>query len=214
MSEWGLVGFHYDYTEELTDFEKQLTGEETKRICGLVVKAYKYPGIPGVIMHGFNAMRFFLEHKDDYDFNRDVLNTAMDVFFEYREIQTGIDTVSIAYSKKAVIDDNEINENLFSCEGSHGYMYIDYTGNPEDGYTMKYSTYVHGEVMDIRSFAESSAKGIETGITTDSVRDYLFECVDDIEETAKFMTEDEWEKFIQASTDWIQEQWILDDSTE
>jgi len=203
MSEWGLVAFHYDYLEEVTDFEKEVLHESEKRKAGLVIKSYKYPGIPGVVLHGFNAMRYFLEHNSDYDFDRNILNTAMDIFFEYRDIEPGVDNVELVLKSMTSTDDLSPCKHLLNCEGTHGFMYFDYSGDSQNGYKLKYMTEVHGEHLDVRSFAEKSAKGIETGITTENVKEYLFECVDAIEENATQMTEEEIEEFDQKCVDWI-----------
>lgn len=147
MSEWGLIAFHYDY--EAPDRMGEL-----HRHRGLVSKAYKYPGVPGMILHAFGGLSYFLRLREVRSGGPDMsfegnriglhanLNTAFDVFLDCACIQAGIDTVAPALRGED-IDDSELGDDLFNCEGSYGWIFAEYTGNPADGYKLR-SGYFYG----------------------------------------------------------------------
>lgn len=148
MSEWGRVALYYDYEVET------FRSGETKRVRGLVSRAYKYPGVKGMILHAFYGIGYFMALKDNEysDLGGEnwvseisefaELNTAFDVLWDYSSVCPGIDDVR-GELEKAEIDEERLENNLFNCEGSDGWLFMKYTGNPEDGYSLKYG-YFYG----------------------------------------------------------------------
>jgi hypothetical protein len=151
MSEWGLIAFHYDY--EAPDRRGKM-----RRHRGLVSRAYKYPGVPAMILHAYSGLKYFFRLLEGENHGPDMfrdgnciglhsnLNTAFDVFFDYGCIQAGADTVSTALLKEDT-GDLELKNTLFNCEGFYGWLFAEYTGNPVDGYKLRYG-YFYGKGDD------------------------------------------------------------------
>ena len=169
MSDWGLVAFYYDYEHEVHG--------ETEHIRGLVSKAYKNTGVDGMILHAFNGVRYYLDHKDSKycDFTLHLgrlvsdwheLNTAFDVFFDLKMPESGAYMVryTAEHFREYADDPNRENlivRNLFSCEGTLGYIFISYTGDPVNGYYLKYA-YEYGSednLLDFRTALETGHWG-------------------------------------------------------
>ena len=172
MSDWGLTAFYYDY--EIPHSYKGMN-----RIKGLVSRAYKYPGVPGMIMHAYNGVRYLWERYQDeyYDFDLvreygrlsdwDALNMSFDVLFDYCTILPGYDTIKATLRKfdskgkkkdssdetdgssmtKDGPTDGDIDHSLFSCEGMYGWIFSTFTGNPDEGYKLRYG-YDYGFVNE------------------------------------------------------------------
>ena len=172
MSDWGLTAFYYDY-------EIPHRRDGMRRIKGLVSRAYKYPGVPGMIMHAYNGVRYLWERyrDEDYDFDLvrehgrlsdwDALNMSFDVLFDYNTILPGLDTIGATLRKfdpRFKTDDSDDEEgglsgtkdgqtddyiahSLFSCEGMYGWIYSTFTGNPDEGYKLRYG-YNYGFVNE------------------------------------------------------------------
>lgn len=152
MSEWGKVVFYYDY--ERDDNRRPYV---TKNAKGIISKAYKYPGVEGMVLHAYYGVNYFLEryNRKNMDFSMinefgDIctsqlddwaeLNTAFDVFFNYFHVELGIDDVGYVLDNyEDYTDDDKLEYDLFNCEGSYGYLFIMFTGNPRDGYKLKYA---------------------------------------------------------------------------
>ena len=161
MSEWGLVAFYYDYERKKEFREKHEEAGETKRVQGLVAKAYKFPGTYKMILHAYYGTMYFLRHIKDrsVDFSmpgsclwskRDALNTAFDVFFDYGHIDTGVDTVKNVMdgwqeNEESCNDDEKLGNDLFNCEGSDGWFFVRYIGGE-----LKYGYSCRGELLDVR----------------------------------------------------------------
>lgn len=155
MSDWGRVVFYYDY--EAYNYNK-----EKKHVRGLISKAYMCPGVDGMILHAYNGIRYFLEHKDlraysrmYFDGNRfddhycgmAELNQAFDTFFEAGHISLGYSDVELVINNTSLEDEKDIGYHLYMCEGMYGWLYMCFTGNMEDGYDLKYG-YKYGYVNE------------------------------------------------------------------
>ena len=87
------------------------------------------------------------------------LNMALDVFFEQKFVDPGIDTVSHVINNWGQYEDeyvsgDKLDNDLFNCEGFYGWIYISFTGNPKDGYEAKHEYYFRGESHSIQSAAD------------------------------------------------------------
>ena len=149
MSDWGIINFYYDY--EVRGGGKK----ENERVRGLVSKAYAYPGVDEMILHAFNGIRYFMERKDrgsrfrgecfdQWNGGMAELNQAFDTFFEYGHISIGSSNVAQVIFDTSV---DNIGYRLTGCEGMYGWLFMSYTGNPKDGYTLKYG-YEYGYVYE------------------------------------------------------------------
>ncbi len=160
MSDWGRIAFYYDY--EIEDRHGTMTN-----IKGLITKAYKYPEITGMVLHAYNGVRYFLNHYEkDYNYTLDlsssildltdwgILNTSFDVFFDLEQIHPGYCSIKNLISNEKMIseakDKGKLGNYLFNCEGTFGWLYVTFTGNPKDGYELKYGYDLHEELLDIR----------------------------------------------------------------
>ena len=182
MSDWGSVVFCYDY-------ERESRPEGAVRCKGLISKAYKYEEAPAMILHAFSGMRYFLDRREDtslYGFHLDkdrseislwaALNTAFDVFFESGFIRPGFDSVKYVldhwdqnqwkYKSSKGKGCDSLKNDLFNCEGMHGFLYIRYTGSLQDGYELKYGYYYRDMMRDIRGALDEYTK--EQSISPDT----------------------------------------------
>ena len=168
MSDWGLVGFSYDY-------ERIGRHGEPERVKGVVSKAYKYADIRDMVRHAFNGFRYFLQRYDHRYFNFGIdnayssweeLNTAFDVFFEQYSVAPGHDQVSYVVNdwlpdKEEKDSEKELEYRLFGCEGTCGWFFINFTGNPTDGYKTKYGFNIHEKVLEVDEAIEEYYSDIE-----------------------------------------------------
>lgn len=105
MSDWGLTAFYYDY-------EVPHRREYKCKVRGLVSRAYKYPGVPAMIMHAYSGVKYLLdryknEYGSDFDLVRnygrlsdwDALNMSFDVFFDHEAIIPGLDKIESTIHK-------------------------------------------------------------------------------------------------------------------
>ena len=164
MSDWGLVAFCYDY-------ERVGRSGKSERVKGLVSKAYQYPGLEEMLLHAYNGLSYFQKRYDNkwINFGLDSydatlgswgeLNAAFDVFFDLEAIRVGYDNVSQALAKQET-DVDKIENTLFNCDGSDGWLFINYSGNTNDGYQLKYG-YYRNELRDIRGTIDDYYKGSE-----------------------------------------------------
>jgi len=147
MGNWGLVTFYYDYEKP------SVLGSE--RCRGFISKAYKHAELYHILMHAYNGAAYFWKHRNEKHFYADQegrttlnhdyehLNTAFDVFFEDLEIASGFDNVKsvledAADSSDPVPSKDLLYRELFSAPDATNYLHLWYTGNPEDGYRLKY----------------------------------------------------------------------------
>ena len=164
MSEWGLVSFRYDY-------ERLDRRGEPQQIKGIISKAYKYPGIIGMVLHAQNGLEYFKKRCDHSSFDFGLpenpspildwakLSMAFDVFFDQRYVDPGIDTVSKVLNhweenEEEYMSGDKLRNDLFNCEGSWGWLFINYTGNMKEGFKTEYGYYFRGELMDIQRAAD------------------------------------------------------------
>lgn len=214
MSEWGRVALYYDYEIENIRGKRQ-------RIRGLISKAYKYPGVEGMILHAYYGIGYFLALKDK-EYNRlggenwesrisglAELNTAFDVLWDYGTVCPGIDDVRDEL-EKAEIDEDRLENNLFNCEGSDGWLFMKYTGNPEDGYSLKYG-YFYGwgssdsvEVGNIKRAMEITCIHHETTLEEEFGPNFD-EIVEFFDKEATLMDEDEFWGVEDLGVEWLKE---------
>lgn len=189
MSEWGKVIFYYDY-------ERAGYRGYTENIKGLISKAYPWPGVLGLVLHAYYGTRYFLERcdKESVNFNqsfsrhcaddRAALNEAFDVFFDQGMIKAGLDAVMMTmeewdFSQTEGYDGEREDENYFNLFGgdeSYGVIYIRYTGNIKDGYSLKYRYMLDGE--DVDDLTEAIKKDlIYEGADENELSGAEFECV-------------------------------------
>lgn len=159
-----MVAFYYDY-------ERLDRRGNPERIRGVVSKAYKYPGLIGMVLHAYNGLNYFRERCeiDHFDFGLPVnafpvsdwgsLNMAFDVFFEQKYVEPGFDTVSHVLNRWDKYEEeyksgDRLGSDLFNCEGFYGWLDISFTGNPSDGYETKHNYYFRGESRSIQGAAD------------------------------------------------------------
>lgn len=224
MSEWGRVVFYYDYEKEIPGFGTEES--VTRRYRGMISKAYKYPGIMGVIVHAVDGVEYFVrrmgERHYDIDGTRHYLGTgftddlpelieAFDVLWKDGSVQVGIDSVEDTVKK--LFDGEEIkdlNYELFACEGTDGFCYITFTGNPRDGYEKKFGYYcgyatVEDKLIDARTAARIYWE--HYGLSDEEIEEKLKnEWYDEFEkEYTLFESEDEFWAVEDLGVDWIRE---------
>lgn len=221
MSEWGRVALYYDYVKE-----DKWMGE--KRVRGLVSKAYKYPDVLGMILHAYYGTMHFLAKKDDEYDSLDgencvsdisgwaELNTAFDVFWDYQVICNGSDSVRGILSEGDQVAPKDWNNYLFNCEGSDGWLFIKYTGNPQDGYSLKYG-YFYGygdldraEVGDLRRAMEICCKHRKQSVEERFGPDFD-EVLTFFDENASLMDEEEFWGIEDLGIAWIKEMVSMDE---
>lgn len=212
MSEWGRVALYYDY-----EIDDERLGR--KQITGLVSKAYKYPGVLGMIWHAYYGINYFLENKDDPDnefggfwWNSEIggwveLCTAFDVFWNFQCIMSGINDVQDVV-RDISIPDEKLENYLFNCEGSDGWLFIKYTGNPDDGYSLKYG-YFYGwgsldepEVGDLRRAMEIYSIHRKQTLE-ESFGEHYNIPLDFFEENATLMDADEFWDMEDLGVEWV-----------
>jgi hypothetical protein len=220
MSDWGLVAFYYDY-------EREGRRKETEHVEGFISKAYKYPGVTGMILHAYNGVRFFMRDCMDkhyhiggeYDYEYPNLNTAFDVFFDHKVVDTGYDNV-LAAAEKDLSDDDKLLHMLFNCEGMYGWIYVKFTGNLEESYHLKYG-YYYGtdDEYKVISFRDAiridlmaKDKDYEPG-DENNLPDWLEETIKYFEENAELMDEEEFRDMEKPATEWVKKKMKPDDST-
>lgn len=225
MSDWGRVALYYD-------FEKD--SKRTRKETGLISKAYKYPGVVGMILHAYYGMRYFMEcFEDDYlhfeeGYDSDSmglyaeLNTAFDVFFDYGSVDIGYDGVrSILERRREAalegntekVDEDEERDLLFNCEGSYGWLFLKFTGSKESGYTMKYGYYYGSreykyEVADLKRAVEIESK--YNSEFAEALEDEVIrEAITFIEENAELMSEEEFWDVEDLGYAWVKAQVMI-----
>lgn len=153
MSDWGKVVLYYDYEKENTGYA------ETPHVRGIVSKSYKYPGIEGMILHAFGGLQYFLRTLNSkytsydmstmdssYDYKN--LCGAFDTFFDFGIVNYGPNAAERVI-EKGLTSADDIHAELFNCEGTYGWLYFNYTGNPKDGYTCKYAYNLKGKLYSL-----------------------------------------------------------------
>ena len=190
MGDWGCVALYYDYERE-DRFEEC---RHVRGIISKAYKYPWAEGMILHAFNGMRYLmdRVYSPKSDDSIFHMDddwtlicpdgkptlyersgwaELSTAFDVFFDQRSVEAGIDSV------RSVIEDWDQNReeyktegkleyDMFACEGTWGFLYMSFTGNPQDGYEMKYAyDYSGGNPTDFRSvldhYYERLGKGPE-----------------------------------------------------
>ncbi len=217
MSEWGRVAFYYDFEQD-DEYEGRI------RVRGLISKAYKYPGTINMILHTVYGSAFLYRHIGwrHPDFRGEnwenrlsgwrALNTAFDVLFKYGEIDTGISSVEDVITGDDMSDE-EMAYKIFSCEGTDGFINIMLTGNPEDGYEIKYGyEYYRGDELNSKKLV---IKDFRQALSLDRDAPYYMEnpkvkkevesAISDIEEVGELMTEEEYRSFEGLGIAWIHE---------
>lgn len=231
MSDWGKIVLYYDFEPEVP---YRFLRNEPTRVRGLISKAYCGQGMLSLLYRGMNGFEYFLGNiKDKYStfdgkksfIDRvsgakwDDLNVSFDVDFDHREIDLGTDCVSpvikkvmaIAADNSAAFDEKRLSDELFMCEGTDGFLYMSYTGDPQNGYTAKYG-FICGyageskEVMDARTAARIYSErslNISKQETEELLTDPLFDAYE-----SKFVmfgsTEELWQVENTAMT-WIKD---------
>ena len=214
MGDWGKLAFYYDY-------EKEHRFKETPRVRGLISKTYQYPRVIGMILHAYYGIRYFFERDEDKRCDFDAcnleddysawaeLNTAFDVFFDYGAVANGGNSVKgvIKANKTA---DEDMQDYLFNCEGTYGWLYISYTGNLKEGNTLKYAyEYGYGyeddvELGDLRRALEIELKHTQEPLG-DEMKVKIEEAISFFEENAVLMTEEEFRKLESDGVEWLKE---------
>lgn len=179
MSEWGRILFYYDY--EIEDTERKDVPDAKKRVKGVVSKAYKYPEIEGLFMHGANGMASFLTNYKNPKYTMDTVsgfinedaagwdyvNEAFDSIAEDGSRPYSVDSVLEIIDNLESFETQEPGSDekydldkicyyLCSCEGTDGFLYFSFTGDPENGYKAKYGYYcgygmVEEKFIDIKT---------------------------------------------------------------
>lgn len=168
---WGQLIFYYDYERP----EKR--AYEPERMKGLICKAYKFTGVNGIILHAYNGIKYFLNRYDNkftnfspcgYNGEIDIsdttgwarLNTAFDIFFDLEDIEFGSDSgkeILTHLKEKAEEYKNEDNlsKELYGGAQEFGLLSITFTGDPREGYALKYRYYYdENEYDDLQSVIE------------------------------------------------------------
>lgn len=156
MSDWGHVLFYYDYESE--------AGKEPVRIRGYLGKSYRGVNSDMIMLHAFNGIRYFLAnsrelHKEYYYCDRlghvDLrdFETAFDVLFELGLIQTG--------------------DEFYRGDDTLGFFVASYTGNPKDGYKLKFG-YERGGKLLSRQDIEDFRKKFRAGSRDEDVFDQYY----------------------------------------
>jgi len=211
MSDWGLVSFYYDYDK------KGYWGDVHHN--GLVSKAYKYPGVLGMILHAYYGVKYFMDMQENEGLKLDgslalsdmsdhsELNAAFDVFFMSEFIMPGFDCVKYALTElEKSVDDKKLDDALFNCEGMYGWIYIDYTGDIESGYKMKYGYYYGacgGYAVGDLDRALDILVNVEKRMTMDEITDDVKEAVEFFKENAVLMTKDEFRAYEDRGREYI-----------
>lgn len=230
MSEWGRVVFYYDFERDLPSRFGRSGSGETERITGLISKAYKYPSMLGLIIHAVNGFRYFLDNADDEDSSFDgslhfldsflpsrweELNTSFDIFWDNKKILLGVDSVThvVDRIKRRLADGREydaehIDNDLYSCEGTDGYMVIRFTGDPVHGHTAKYGFVCGYAGVEEKFMDAKTAAGIymeHAGYSDEEIaevmNDELFTFIDEYLEM--FDSEDDFWAATDRGTEWI-----------
>ncbi len=208
MSDWGNVGFFYDY-----EFEEEKWGP--RKVRGVVAKAYSWPGAVKMILHAYTGVKYFCDHREkrytDYSLKAELfetenvsanigdLNTAFDVFFDYGHVDRGLDMVRFAYEKK--------DSDLFAGDDTYGYFLVAFTGNPADGYELKYGYFYDGKLVDLRDalIMDALEEGIdpETEIPEEIEKALLFF----EKEAVRVASEEEFWGIMEACEDCVKELW-------
>ncbi len=217
MSDWGRVAFYYDYVAH------NKRKKENERVRGLISKAYKYPGVDQMILHAYNGIRYFMDHKDiesyrgmHFDgkqFDDDhsgmaELNQAFDTFFECGHISLGYSDVEQVIDASSMVDKKEMAYQLYQCEGMYGWLYIRFTGNHEDGFSLKYGYeygYVNNEwdIVDVEkalAIYKDKHKLSSEDILPQALLD---EAVQFFKENAVLMSKDEFYEMESLGIDWV-----------
>lgn len=171
MSDWGEVYFYYNY-----EYEDKYG--RTRNSKGIIVKNYKSYGILGMLSHAYYGIRYFLKNRYNafMDFNMDdiygsedmsdwaTLGTAFNVFFDFNQIVPGFDSAKYVLTHhEEYLDDNNLEKlknDLFNCEGTDGFFFISYTGNPNDGYKLKYAYNYDEKLLDIQDTLDVLTKSL------------------------------------------------------
>lgn len=229
MSDWGRVALFYDY-------EKNTRYDGMRNVRGLISKAYKYPGVVGMILHAYYGIQYFLERFDNSRFHFDgedwademglyaELNTAFDVYFDFGKIDHGYDSVKRVLEKRISdaltetnkgentdeTDDEEVESLLFNCEGMYGWLYFKFTGSIETGYALKYGYYYGSREYEYEVADLKRAIEIETKYNPEFAKtledETIQEAIAFIEENAELMSEEEFWNIEELGAAWVKEQ--------
>ena len=215
MSDWGRLVFYYDY-----EVYNQST-KQNERVRGLVSKAYKYPGVDQIILHAFNGIRYFMGRKDigslhgmlfdgkQFDDNHSgmtELNQAFDTFFDYGDILLGYSSVAQVINDTSLQDKAEIGYHLYACEGMYGWLYMCFTGNTVDGYSLKYG-YEYGYVQEEWDIVDIE-KALDIykykhKLSKLDLQEMLDTVIEFFKENAVLMSKDEFCKTETLGIDWV-----------
>ena len=180
MGDWGLISFRYDCEQKLK------FPNEIRRVKGLISKAYKYPGVEGMLLHAYNGVKYFLEHYENkqlfYGLEKKDLeisewaefNTAFDIYWDYRKVDLGYDIVKEIVTQWDTTDeyksDDKLQNDLFSCEGMYGWLLIGYISNLDGKHELKYGYFYNNEIRDMKGVLDEYASN--HGISAE-IPDYL-----------------------------------------
>ncbi|MCR5094853.1 MAG: hypothetical protein K6B72_12875 [Lachnospiraceae bacterium] len=217
MSEWGRVALYYDFEQD-DEYEGRI------RVRGLISKAYKYPGTINMILHAYYGTTFLYwrtgwRHPDfrgEKWENRlsgwRALNTAFDVLFDLGDVDTGVSSVEDVIIGDDMSDE-EMAYEIFNCEGTDGFIDIMLTGNPEDGYKIKYAyEYYRGEELNsdkrvIKDFRQALSldRNAPYYMEKPIVKEAVESAMSGIEKIGELMTEEELLSFEDLGIAWIRD---------
>lgn len=216
MSDWGRVSLYYD-------FEQNHKWEGRQRVRGLISKAYRDPGTVNMILHAYyGAMYIYSRIGNKYpDFRgenwenklsgRRALNTAFDVLFDFDTIDLGYSSVEDVLTGKDMSDE-QMKDNIFNCEGTDGFINMTLTGNPEDGYTLKYGyQYRWSDTVDndnnkmVKDFREALSldENATYRMRRPKVRNVVENALCDMEDIGIPMTDEEFMAFEDLGLAWV-----------
>ena len=172
MDHFGQLVFYFDYERD-----ENRRRYIPKRNKGFIVKSYKYIGADGIILHAYNGVKYFLSRFDyertnfspynylgEFDTSRYTdytkLNFAFDILFDLEEIEFGYDHgIDVLHHIEENVDyyksEESLENDLFGGDSEAGILSITFTGNPKDGYFLKYRYYYDKDYVDLKSAMEA-----------------------------------------------------------